>query len=269
MEQHGDNPRQNVFAIIPARFASTRLGGKLLLEIAGQPLIIHTLNQVKKARNVDRVIVATDDERIRLVVETNGGEAVMTSPDHTSGSDRVAEAAGRLVPENGIVVNVQGDEPMIPPATIERCVDALISDGSVDIATTSEAISDPSDVIDPNVVKVVTDAESLALYFSRSPIPFPRSAVERFGSLAAALERSPELLKNFRKHTGLYAFRRDYLLKFAAMRPSGLERIEMLEQLRALGAGARIRVVEVDGTSVGVDTADDFSRVKNMLETST
>ncbi|HNU06817.1 MAG TPA: 3-deoxy-manno-octulosonate cytidylyltransferase, partial [Pyrinomonadaceae bacterium] len=267
MEQHGHNPRQNVLAVIPARFASTRLSGKLLLEIAGRPLIVHTLNQVKKARNVDRVIVATDDERIRRVVEQHGGEAVMTSPDHTSGSDRVAEVARWLSTECGIVANVQGDEPMIPTATIERCIDALIQDESADIATTSETITDPADVLDPNVVKVVTDRDSCAVYFSRSPIPFPRSAVERHGSLAAALEREPEVIGTFRKHTGLYAYRRDYLLKFSAMDASPLERVEMLEQLRALESGARIRVVEVDERSIGVDTESDFERVRRVLET--
>ncbi len=237
-----------------------------MLEIAGLPLIVHTLNQVRKARNVDRIIVATDDERIRLAVESNGGEAVMTSTDHASGSDRIAEVARRLVPEGSIVVNVQGDEPMIPPSTIERCVEALICDDAADIATTSEAINDPMDALDPNVVKVVTDGNSRALYFSRSPIPFPRAAVGRHGSLAAALDNEPELLRTFRKHTGLYAYRREFLLRFAEMPPSRLESTEMLEQLRALESGARIRVVEVEDASIGVDTEDDLRRVRKILE---
>lgn len=215
---------------------------------------------------MDRIIVATDDERIRFAVESHGGEAVITSADHGSGSDRIAEVARKIVPEDAIVINVQGDEPMIPPSTIEKCVDALIADATADMATTSEAITDPRDVLNPNVVKVVTDENSCALYFSRAPIPFPRTAVERHGSLAAALEREPELLRTFRKHTGLYAYRRDFLLRFSAMKPSRLEKIEMLEQLRALDSGAKIRVVEVDEPSVGVDTEDDFLRVKSLLE---
>ena len=266
MELYGENPNQNVIAIIPARYASVRLPGKMLLEIVGKPLILHTLGQASKARNVSRVIVATDDERIFRVVNENGGEAVMTSTEHKSGSDRLAEVAGNL-PVNSIIVNVQGDEPTISPFTIELAVEALIDDQTTDIATTCEAINDISDLLNGNVVKVVTNAEGYAVYFSRSPMPFPREAALRYdGDPNKAILNEPELMSIFRKHTGLYVYRREYLLKFAKMPPSKLEKIEMLEQLRALESGAKIKVVEVDEPSIGVDTAEDFERVRRIIE---
>ena len=265
MEQHGNNHRQKVFAVIPARLRSTRLAGKLLLEIAGKPLILHTLEQTRKAKNIDRVIVATDDERILRIVRESGGEAVLTAPDHQSGSDRIAEVAENL-PENSIVVNVQGDEPAIPPATIERAVEAILEDETADITTTCEKIQEFRDVLSPDVVKVVADANGFALYFSRSPVPFPREAVKRFGTLENALRAEPALLGAFRKHTGLYVFRREFLLKFTRLAQTLHEKTEMLEQLRALENGARIKVVEVEESSVGVDTREDFERVRAMIE---
>ena len=265
MEQHGKNPTQLVIAIIPARFASTRLEGKLLLPINGKSLILHTLEQAKKTKNIHRVIVATDDERIFKVVEESGNEAVLTSPNHQSGSDRIAEVAEKL-PENSIIVNVQGDEPMIPPTTIEKAVEVLLNDASVIMATTCEKIEDYRDVLSPDVVKVASDENGFALYFSRSPIPFPRDAVKKFGTLENALVNEPTLIANYRKHTGLYVFRRESLLEFTKMAQSNLEKIEMLEQLRALGNGAKIKVVEVEESSIGVDTREDFERVKKLIE---
>ena len=266
MELRGKNPLQNVIAIVPARYASTRLPGKMLLEIAGKPLILHTLGQAAKARNVSRVIVATDDERIFRAVSENGGEAVMTSPDHRSGSDRVAEVAETL-PADSIIVNVQGDEPTISPRTIEAAVDALINDDAADMATTCETINGIDELMNGSVVKVVTNDAGYAVYFSRSPIPYPREAVSRYGSFDEALYKEPQILSLFHKHTGLYVYRREYLLRFAKMPPTKLEQIEMLEQLRALENGAKIRVVEVNETSIGVDTAEDLERVRNILET--
>ncbi len=250
--------------VIPARFASTRLAGKLLLEIEGRPLILYTLEQAKKAANVTRVIVATDNSRIFEVVSAGGNEAVMTSPDHESGSDRIAEVAESL-PGGSIVVNVQGDEPLISPFTIERTVEAIINDESIDISTASEAFTDFRDVLNANVVKVVTDSTGRALYFSRSPIPFPREPVQRHGDIATALADEPNLLAGFRKHVGIYAYRREFLLRFTKMRQSEFEKSEMLEQLRALENGANIRVVNVDESSFGVDTQDDFDRVAEIL----
>ncbi|MGB7069785.1 MAG: 3-deoxy-manno-octulosonate cytidylyltransferase [Pyrinomonadaceae bacterium] len=268
MEQHGPNHKQFVVAIIPARYSSTRLEGKLLLPIGGKPLILHTLEKAQSARNVDRVIVAADDERILSVVLNAGGEGVLTSNVHESGSDRVAEVAAGIT-DASIIVNVQGDEPMISPVTIESAIEALIDDPLADIATTYEPIVSKEQLLDGNVVKVVISDSGYALYFSRSPMPFPRSAaLEHDGNPGIAIDRDPELLSIFRKHTGLYAYRYEYLLKFTRMPQSGLEKIEMLEQLRALENGAKIRVVASATCSIGVDTAADLERVRELIEVS-
>jgi 3-deoxy-manno-octulosonate cytidylyltransferase (CMP-KDO synthetase) len=262
---HGNNPDKNVIAVIPARYASVRLPGKLLMDIAGKPLILHTLDRAKSIANIDRVIVATDDQRIADVVGESGCEVVLTSEGHASGSDRVAEVAEGL-PSGSIIVNVQGDEPLISPRTIEAAVEALLLDDGAQVSTTCEPITDLRDVLSPDVVKVVTDESGVALYFSRSPIPFPREAVSEFGSLEAALVVRPELLSLFRKHTGLYVYRREFLLSFTALNPTILERAEMLEQLRILESGGRIKVVEVSEMSIGVDTAEDLAKVNEMLK---
>lgn len=265
MEQHGKFQQQLVIAIIPARYGSTRLPGKMLLDVAGKPLILRTLAQASKARNVSRVIVATDDQRIFDVVKENRGEVVMTSPEHRSGSDRLAEVAETL-PVGSIIVNVQGDEPTISPRTIEAAVDALLRDENADMSTTCEPITSLPELLNGNNVKVVVGDNGYALYFSRSPIPWPREAALRYGGDPnKAIENEPELLVNFRKHTGLYVYRREYLLRFAAMLQTKLERIEMLEQLRALENGAKIRVVDVSESSIGVDTAEDLERVRAIL----
>ncbi len=264
MEQHGKNPTKNVIAIIPARFQSTRLEGKLLLPINGKPLILHTLEQAKKASNISRVIVATDDERILEVIEKSGNEAVLTSSEHQSGSDRIGEVA-EILPENSIIVNVQGDEPLISPNTIEKAVEAILENKNADVSTTSEEITDYKDVLDSNIVKVVTDKAGFALYFSRSPIPFPRDSVKKFGSLEIALQEDKTLLKLYRKHTGLYVYRREFLLKYTKEKQTNLETTEMLEQLRALENGAKINVVKVSESSIGVDTQEDFEKVMEIL----
>lgn len=265
MEPHGEIPEQNVIAVIPARFASTRLPGKLLLDICGKPLILHTLEQASKARSISRVVVATDDVRILHTVLSAGGEAVMTSVEHPSGSDRVAEVAERL-PPGSVIVNVQGDEPLISPETIDRAVYALTHDRSVDIATTFEPIESIEELLDGNVVKVVMNDAGHALYFSRSPLPFPRDASLRYGGdLNAAIRNDPGLLEIYRKHTGLYAYRREFLLEFTQMPQTRLEQIEMLEQLRALENGARIKVVKAAGGSIGVDTQDDLEKVRAIV----
>jgi 3-deoxy-manno-octulosonate cytidylyltransferase (CMP-KDO synthetase) len=265
VEQHGKNPRQSVIAIIPARYASTRLEGKLLLPINGKPLILHTLEQTKKAANIDRVIVATDDERIQQIIEESENEVMLTAKHHQSGSDRIAEVAEKL-PLNSIIVNVQGDEPMIPPTTIEKAVEVLLKDENVLMSTTCESIIESKDVLSPDVVKVVTDVDDFALYFSRSPIPFLRDVVKKYGDLETALKCEPNLIANFRKHTGLYVYRREFLLKYTKMPQSNLEKIEMLEQLRVLENGYKIKVVEVEESSIGVDTKEDFERVRELIE---
>ena len=266
MEQHAEKHLKNVIAVIPARYASVRLPGKLLREIDGKPLILHTWGQVQKCRSVSRAMVATDDSRIYDAVASAGGEAVMTSEDHQSGSDRIAEVAEELT-EDSIIVNVQGDEPLISPETIDLAVAAMLADETADIVTTCEAIDSIDDLLNGNVVKVVCCEAGYALYFSRSPMPFPREASLRHsGNLNLAIAGEPEILSLFRKHTGLYVYRREYLLKFTKLPQSRLEKIEMLEQLRALENGARIKVVETTTRSIGVDTEADFERVKTLIE---
>ena len=216
------------------------------------------------ARNVNRAIVATDDARIFDCVTSAGFEAVMTRERHATGTDRIAEVARDLDAE--IIVNVQGDEPLIEPETIDRAVSALINDREAEIATTCETIDEIADVLSRAVVKVVVDGNGWALNFSRSPIPFPNQAVERHGSLEAALECEPALLSTFRKHTGLYVYRREFLLTFTSWPQSEAEASESLEQLRALERGVKIRVVAAKAPSIGVDTIEDLERVRSLIE---
>jgi len=227
-------------------------------------MIVHVMRRAASASLVRRTIVATDDKRIADTVEQYGGDAVMTSPWARSGSDRVAEAAAGIDAE--IIVNVQGDEPLIDPATIDAAIRPVF-DGLCDIGTTSEPIDSAADVLNPNVVKVVTDSRGIALYFSRSPIPFIRDGNGM--QLGEALERNPALLANYRKHSGLYSYRRKTLLELARLEASPLERLEALEQLRALESGFSITVVRVDHRSIGVDTEQDYRRVKKILEENT
>jgi len=226
-------------------------------------MILHVVERALAARGVSRAVVATDDERIFSVVREAGREALMTSPAHASGSDRLAEAAAGI--EADIIVNVQGDEPLISPRTIELAVEALLSNADASVATTCERIEAAADVLSPDVVKVVLDERGRALYFSRSPLPFPREAVRRHGSLAAALEAEPGLLALFRKHTGLYVYRRAFLLEYAGWPQTMLERAESLEQLRVLERGHEIAVVEAAAHSIGVDTAEDLARVRAIF----
>jgi 3-deoxy-manno-octulosonate cytidylyltransferase (CMP-KDO synthetase) len=249
-------------AIIPARFNSTRLPGKPLLPLNEIPLIVHVVNRAKAAQLVSRVIVATDDQRICDAVRQHGGEALMTSAEAQSGTDRIAEVAAGL--EEELIVNVQGDEPLIEPATIDAAIAPLLEANGIQISTTSEPITSLADIFNPAVVKVVTDKDGFALYFSRSPIPYIRSGAGE--SLAQLLEKESSLFSQYRKHSGLYAYRNDFLQKFAQMPPSSLERLESLEQLRALENGYRIRVVRVAHRSTGVDTEQDYQQVKRILE---
>lgn len=238
----------------------------MLLEIAGEPLIVHTMRQASKARLVSEVIVAADDRRIVDAVEAAGGKAVMTRPDHASGSDRLAEVAAGL-PEGSIVVNVQGDEPLISPETIDRAVAAMLEGGSNIVTVCEPLISLYGELLNFNVVKAVVAEDGRALYFSRSPMPFPRDASLRHGGDPnRALTEEPELFENFRKHTGLYVYSREFLLKFTQMPQTRLEKFESLEQLRALENGAVIRVVDAAGASIGVDTQEDFDRVRLKIE---
>jgi 3-deoxy-manno-octulosonate cytidylyltransferase (CMP-KDO synthetase) len=258
------NSQQIAVAVIPARYDSTRLPGKPLLPLAGKPLVVWVAERARAARTVSRVIVATDDQRILDAVEAAGFEAMMTRADHASGSDRVAEVARSL--DAGIIVNVQGDEPLIEPDTIDRAVNALIEDPEAMMATTSEMIDTAAAVLSRSVVKVVADDNGRALSFSRNPIPFPNQAVRQHGSIEAALRNEPALLFSFRKHTGLYAYRREFLLEFSGWLPSASEKAESLEQLRALERGVTIKVIEAAAPSIGVDTREDLERVRAMIE---
>ncbi len=221
-------------------------------------MIEHVHERVRRARCLDRILVATDDERIAAAVRGFGGEAVMTSPFHPTGTDRLAEAVKAT--EAAIVVNVQGDEPLLDPAGIDAAVQALLADPGLLIATLSLPLLDVEEMLAPSVVKVVTDQDGNALYFSRSPVPYVRSRDPR----AAAEEAVARGLA--RKHVGLYAYRREALLRFASLPPTPLEEAEGLEQLRALEHGMRIRVMPREGASApAVDTPQDLERVRALL----
>jgi 3-deoxy-manno-octulosonate cytidylyltransferase (CMP-KDO synthetase) len=257
------NPQSAIVAIIPARYASTRLPGKPLVDIAGTPMILRVVERARQAPLIDRVIVATDDERVLNVVLAAGQEAIMTSPDHRTGTDRLAEVAAKLEAE--IIVNVQGDEPLIEPSTIEAAVSPLTEDPAIVMSTTCEPIESVDDLLNPSVVKVTVDKNGFAICFSRNPIPFPRAAALEHGSIENALRAEPGLLKLYSKHTGLYVYRREFLLKFAGMDSTKLEQTEALEQLRVLEHGFRIKVVRVAHRSIGVDTPEDLERVRRLM----
>jgi 3-deoxy-manno-octulosonate cytidylyltransferase (CMP-KDO synthetase) len=239
-----------VLAVIPARHASSRFPGKPLARIAGRPMIQHVFERVHRARLVSEVIVATDDPGIKRAVEAFGGAAILTRSDHRTGTDRVTEVAAHLPAE--IYLNVQGDEPLIDPETIDALASVMIEDESVVVATPCSAITQPNDIMDPNVVKVVRNFEGNALYFSRAPIPWVRDANE---SVAA----------RHWKHIGLYAHRRDALLEFPTLPPGELERLEQLEQLRWIENGFQIRVVETEYDAVSVDVPADIARVEKLI----
>ena len=240
----------NVVCIIPARYASTRLPGKPLLDIAGKPMIQHVVERVGRAHRPSRILVATDDARIFEAVQGFGGEARMTSSAHATGTDRLAEVAGAL-PDADLILNVQGDEPLIPPQAIDALADAFADRPDLQMATLMTPMEE-TEYDNPAAVKVVVSLDGHALYFSRSLIPFPRY-------------RGPEW-RCF-KHIGVYAYRRDFLLHFASLPPSPLETAESLEQLRALEHGYRIRVIETPFRSIGVDTPEDLERVRLMFQT--
>jgi 3-deoxy-manno-octulosonate cytidylyltransferase (CMP-KDO synthetase) len=234
-----------VVAIVPARFESTRLPGKPLMLIEGKPMIQHVYERAAAAA-VGRVLVATDDTRIADTVRGFGGEAVMTAAAHASGTDRIAEVAANLDAE--IVVNVQGDLPFLEPAMVDAAVGPLRSEAALPMSTLKTPLYQAVDLANPNVVKVVTDRDGYALYFSRSPLPYWRGGAGR-----AMLGY---------KHIGLYAYRREFLLRFARLAPTPLEQAEKLEQLRALEWGFRIRVAAVESESIEVDTAEDLARAR-------
>ena len=243
-------------ALIPARYASTRLPGKPLADIGGMPMIVRVARRAERA-GASRVVVATDDERIRAAVEKHGVACCLTRADHPTGTDRLAEAAAQLgLADGAIVVNVQGDEPLLPPDLIRAVADLLAAHPDAAIATACHAIDDPEEAFNPNVVKVVLDHAGYALYFSRATIPWARDA---FAISRATLPPNFPLFR----HYGLYAYRAAFLRRFPSLSPAPIERFEALEQLRALWHGHRIVVLVAAGTPApGVDTDQDLARVR-------
>jgi 3-deoxy-manno-octulosonate cytidylyltransferase (CMP-KDO synthetase) len=246
---------KHTVAVIPARYASTRFPGKALAEIAGRPMIEHVYRRAAAARHVDDIIVATDDARIADAVERFGGDVRVTRSSHATGTDRVAEVARDL--DCDLVVNLQGDEPLIDPAAIDEAIEPFRTDATLNMTSICRRFQDSDDVLDPGIVKVVRSRAGFALYFSRSPIPFFRGAAADHRDAGAY------------KHIGLYVQRREFLLHIAALEPTPLERAESLEQLRVLEHGFSIRMVETSHDSIGVDTPEDLERVRRLLTAGT
>lgn len=243
-------------AVIPARYASSRLPGKPLADIVGKPMVVHVADRAREA-GADEVIIATDDARILEAASRHGCLAMMTRADHASGTDRIAEVAqARGWPDDCIVVNAQGDEPRIPPALLRAVAGQLAAHRDAAVSTACHAIHGAAEMFDPNAVKVVIDANGYALYFSRAPIPYARDAFRTDKSLL------PEGLPVYR-HLGLYAYRRSFLRTYATLAPAAIERFESLEQLRALWHGFRISVAITDqAPEPGVDTAEDLEKMR-------
>ena len=243
-------------AVIPARYAATRLPGKPLVPLAGKPMIQRVWERARQAERITRVIIATDDERILKAAADFGAEAVMTRSEHRSGTERVAEVAvGIAGSDDQVFVNVQGDEPLVEPEAIDTLVEAIEGQSDIAVATLMVPIAKPADIMDPNIVKVVLDFDDNALYFSRAPIPWVR-------------DRGAPVHAQHMKHLGLYAFRRSALLDFPTLPLGDLERIEQLEQLRWMENGYKIRVAETHHDSVSVDVPEDVARVEKLLSKS-
>ncbi len=240
------SPVKKIDAIIPARYGSTRFEGKPLAIIHGKPMIQYVYERTRKCPLIGRVIVATDHERIWRVVKGFGGEAVLTSPDHRSGTDRIAEVARGL--DSDIIVNVQGDEPLLEPEMLKEGLLPLIEDKDLPVSTLASRITEEGEAFSPHVVKVVFDSRGYALYFSRSPIPYGRTR------------------PSYYKHIGIYFYRRSFLLHLTRLDPTPLEETEGLEQLRVLENGFRMKVVLTDHQTIGVDTPEDLERVKEVME---
>ena len=237
----------NILCVIPARYSSTRLPGKPLALIAGKPMIERVYDQAKKAKRPSQVLVATDHQLVYQAVEGFGGQVMMTSTDHPTGTDRLAEVAANH-PEADVIINVQGDEPLIAPEVIDLLAGAFDDNPELSMATLMTEM-DKNEYNLPSAVKVVTDLNGYAMYFSRSLIPFPRN-------------NSPLPVY---KHIGIYAYRREFLLNYAALKPTPLEQTESLEQLRALEHGYKIKVLKTNFTSIGVDTPEDLEKVNEYF----
>ena len=240
-----------IIGVIPARWGSTRFPGKILFPILGKPLLQWAVERARQARALDRLLVATDDARIRTAAQAFGAEVVMTSPDHPSGTDRIAEAVRGCAAD--VVINIQGDEPLIDPALIDELGRTLAADHAWDMATAAAPIREARDLAAPSVVKVVRARDGAALYFSRATIPFVRDTA---GGVAAGLHW---------RHIGIYAYRRAFLERLVQEPPCVLEQTEKLEQLRALWLGCRMKVLETNDVGLGVDTPEDVARAEQAL----
>ena len=241
---------KKIAAIIPARWGSTRFPGKPLHLIAGKPLLQHVWERCQSAQRLDQIIIATDDMRIAEAAFDFGAKVAMTSDQHPSGTDRIAEVAKKL---KGIshVINVQGDEPLADPGLIDQLAKLMLKDKAIDMITAANAFGPEEDVTNPNAVKVILDCDSNALYFSRSPIPFVRDA---------------KIPVQYYRHQGIYGYSLPFLLDFVKWQPTALEQAEQLEQLRALENGAKIRVVVTAYASIGIDTPEDVKQVEHLLK---
>ena len=236
-----------IIGVIPARFGSTRFPGKPLINILGKPMIQRVYEQAKKSKLLSRVIVATDNEKIYNALKKFGGEVVMTSRKHKSGTDRIEEALNKINAE--IVVNIQGDEPFINPMNIDKAVEPLIKDKNINVSTLAIKIRNIKEISNPNVVKVIFDKDDNAIYFSRNPIPYNRDGISSI---------------NYYKHIGLYVYRREFLKKLAKMKPIGLETAEKLEQLRIIENGFKIKVIITEIDSHSVDTKKDLKKLLKL-----
>jgi len=244
----------DVIGVIPARYQSTRFAGKVLADIMGKPMLQHVWERAKQSRMLDDLIIACDDEIILKAANKFGAKAVMTSKEHSCGTDRISEVVNPL--DVKVVINIQGDEPLVHPMMIDSIARALLEDPSVNMATISKKIDDSIQVFDPNVVKVVVDKNNFALYFSRAPIPFlsPNAEIEQV---------------TYYKHIGLYGYTKDFLFTYKNLPASNLEKTERLEQLRVLSEGFKIKVIETTFETVGVDTPEDLEKVKEKLQKGT
>ena len=236
-----------ILCVIPARYASTRLPGKPLADIVGKPMIQHVYERSAQATIPQQVVVATDDEKVFQAVQQFGGKVVMTSSEHQTGTDRLAEVASKYA-EVDVIINVQGDEPLIEPKVIDELAQEFLNDTALQMASVM-SIMDTEDYQNPNAVKVVTDLNHNALYFSRSLLPYPRVAGKA----------------NVYKHIGIYAYKKDFLLKFAKLEPTPLEQSESLEQLRALENGYKIKMIKTKSKFIGVDSIEDLQTVNELL----
>lgn len=252
-----------VAAVIPARWDSTRLKGKILADINGKPMIQHVWERVKKARCVDEVVIAVDRDKVQKIVESFGAKAIFTSPEQPSGTDRLAEVASSV--DADVYINIQGDEPLVHPLMVDELAQVFEYERNIQMATLIKRIHNKNDVTNPNVVKVVVDRKGFALYFSRSPIPYIRDK----GDTGSIEDMDPEnITGRYFKHIGLYSYTKDFLFTYTNLPKSTLEKDEKLEQLRVLEHGYKIKTIETRYDTIGVDTQEDLEKVREILRES-